>query len=429
MLIDSSAATTSWRYFHQDQVGSIDVVTDQTGSIVERLSYDAFGRRRNTNGTDSATFILAQDSYGYTDQEELDSIGLVNMNGRVYDPTIARFMSSDPTIARPFDLQSHNRYSYVSNRPFVSIDPTGFEWTETANDTSGTTSPEGGEGGGGGYYAVPNFNPDGSLASYSIYATPDSGVPPGGVTSGAIPGATPFGGTSLLGAISALLNSIDTSGSGSSQGGSLAIAAGGPLLTDGQNANSAGVNNSSFPEPTPITDAMVGQDAHNSLAQDALQRGAIDQAGVFYITNGSGLVFPAGTVGVGYVDGASTGSEMAWEFKPNNPLAVALGVNQLNNYLESINGPYYSGSWTAGDSRIINSQSNYVTYGSYGSYTWNMAAPGVPAYTTKISDQYQVVSQGAYAIYLLTQFLGSLVNSLAHPPWGPTPSPIPRPEY
>ncbi len=134
MLIDSTASTTSWRYFHQDQVGSIDVVTDQTGAVVERLSYDAFGRRRNTNGTDSASFIQALDSYGYTDQEEMDNIGLVNMNGRVYDPTIGRFMSADPTISRPFDLQSHNRYAYVSNQPFISIDPTGFKKTDPATN-------------------------------------------------------------------------------------------------------------------------------------------------------------------------------------------------------------------------------------------------------------------------------------------------------
>jgi RHS repeat-associated protein len=190
MLIDSTASTTSWRYFHQDQVGSIDVVTDQTGAVVERLSYDAFGRRRNTNGTDSASFIQALDSYGYTDQEEMDNIGLINMNGRVYDPTIARFMSADPTISRPFDLQSHNRYSYVSNRPFTSIDPTGFV-DNVNSDTQGADTPPT-QGGGGvisstGAYgtatATPIYGSDGTtLVGYGIDASGVSGAPQGGAS-------------------------------------------------------------------------------------------------------------------------------------------------------------------------------------------------------------------------------------------------------
>ena len=47
------------------------------------------------------------------------------MNGRVYDPTLARFMSADPLISRPDDTQSYNRYSYVSNRPMFYADPSG----------------------------------------------------------------------------------------------------------------------------------------------------------------------------------------------------------------------------------------------------------------------------------------------------------------
>ena len=39
---------------------------------------------------------------GYTDHEELDSVGLINMNGRVYDPAIGKFVSADPTISNPF---------------------------------------------------------------------------------------------------------------------------------------------------------------------------------------------------------------------------------------------------------------------------------------------------------------------------------------
>ena len=50
------------------------------------------------------------------------------MNGRIYDPLIGRFMSADPYIQAPDDLQSHNRYAYVMNNPLNLTDPSGFNW-------------------------------------------------------------------------------------------------------------------------------------------------------------------------------------------------------------------------------------------------------------------------------------------------------------
>lgn len=48
------------------------------------------------------------------------------MNGRVYDPAIARFISADPIIQDPEHSQSYNRYTYVWNNPTNLTDPTGF---------------------------------------------------------------------------------------------------------------------------------------------------------------------------------------------------------------------------------------------------------------------------------------------------------------
>ena len=63
---------------------------------------------------------------GFTDQEAIPNLGLVNMNGRVYDPVVGRFLSPDPTIQVASDLQSHNRYSYATNNPLRYTDPTGY---------------------------------------------------------------------------------------------------------------------------------------------------------------------------------------------------------------------------------------------------------------------------------------------------------------
>ena len=56
----------------------------------------------------------------------LDAVGLIHMNGRVYDPTLGRFLSADPTMQFPKNMQNYNRYSYVLNNPLSYTDPSGF---------------------------------------------------------------------------------------------------------------------------------------------------------------------------------------------------------------------------------------------------------------------------------------------------------------
>jgi RHS repeat-associated protein len=65
---------------------------------------------------------------GFTEHEHLDEIGVVHMNGRIYDPLVGRFMSADPFIQAPSMLQSYNRYAYVMNNPLNLTDPSGYSW-------------------------------------------------------------------------------------------------------------------------------------------------------------------------------------------------------------------------------------------------------------------------------------------------------------
>ncbi|MGQ1608090.1 RHS repeat-associated core domain-containing protein [Acinetobacter baumannii] len=121
--------TGPYRYFHSDHLTSIEVITDATGAVVERLSYDPWGKRRNADGTVASTVLKGtKDSHGFTSHEMLDSIGLVHMNGRVYDPQVGRFTSADPTIDGADNLQGYNRYSYVQNNPGTLLDPSGYSW-------------------------------------------------------------------------------------------------------------------------------------------------------------------------------------------------------------------------------------------------------------------------------------------------------------
>jgi hypothetical protein len=51
---------------------------------------------------------------------------LINMNGRVYDSEIARFVSPDPIIQDPYNIISYNRYAYCLNNPLKYTDPSGY---------------------------------------------------------------------------------------------------------------------------------------------------------------------------------------------------------------------------------------------------------------------------------------------------------------
>jgi len=115
------------RYYHRDGLGSIMAITNDAGVPLERLAYEAYGKRRFPNGTADAScsiFGITTDR-GFTGHEHLDELCLIHMNGRVYDPTLGRFMTPDLFIQGPNNLQSYNRYSYVMNNPLGFTDPSG----------------------------------------------------------------------------------------------------------------------------------------------------------------------------------------------------------------------------------------------------------------------------------------------------------------
>jgi RHS repeat-associated protein len=120
----------SMLYFILDHLGSVTVVTDGSGNVLQRLSYDAWGKRRNADGSAlSCAGGLAQPngvSRGFTGQEMIDALCLVNLNARVYDPTLGRFLSADPVVGDATVPQELNRFSYVLNDPLSLTDPSGL---------------------------------------------------------------------------------------------------------------------------------------------------------------------------------------------------------------------------------------------------------------------------------------------------------------
>jgi len=125
---DRKMRPTQLEYFQQDSQGSIVAIADETGAVIERLAYDPWGKRRYANGLqDRADSLVGVNTdRGYTLHEHLDEVGVIHMNGRVYDPLIGRFMSADPFVQSPGNLQSYNRYAYVWNNPLAMTDPSGY---------------------------------------------------------------------------------------------------------------------------------------------------------------------------------------------------------------------------------------------------------------------------------------------------------------
>ncbi|NOQ27297.1 MAG: hypothetical protein GQ564_18200 [Bacteroidales bacterium] len=128
MQTEDNTTGMNFYYVHKDFLGSVRALTNQAGVSIEEYAYDAWGKRVNpiTRQLDTRTsFIINR---GYTGHEHLDMFNLINMNGRVYDPVVSRFISADNNIQAPSFSQSYNRYSYCMNNPLMFSDPTGEEW-------------------------------------------------------------------------------------------------------------------------------------------------------------------------------------------------------------------------------------------------------------------------------------------------------------
>ncbi len=124
----TQGGATSYFYLLRDHLGSVTHVVRSDNTLEAEYSYDAWGRRRSANdwsytldAMDKAVF----DGRGFTGHEHLLWFDLINMNGRLYDPLIARFLSPDNFVQAPDLSQAFNRYSYCLNNPLKYTDPSG----------------------------------------------------------------------------------------------------------------------------------------------------------------------------------------------------------------------------------------------------------------------------------------------------------------
>ncbi len=126
-IMKQIGTTKTMQYVAKDHLGSVMALYDDTRTLIEEFSYDAWGRRRNpTNWTYTSVPTATNTRHGFTGHEHLDKYALINMNGRVYDPVTGRFLSPDPYIQNPYSAQNFDRYSYCWNNPLKYVDPSGY---------------------------------------------------------------------------------------------------------------------------------------------------------------------------------------------------------------------------------------------------------------------------------------------------------------
>ena len=117
-------SSTGAVYYHADGSGSTVALTDETGSVVESMTYDAFGAATIWNASGVAIPTSSyQNRILFTGREWLSDAGIYDYRNRAYSPTLGRFLQTDPIR---FSAGDRNIYRYCGNNPLNGNDPTGL---------------------------------------------------------------------------------------------------------------------------------------------------------------------------------------------------------------------------------------------------------------------------------------------------------------
>jgi RHS repeat-associated protein len=111
------------RYLHQDGLGNVVALTDETGSVLERVRYDAYGQPEHLTAAGAVSGVSPTGNrFLFTGREWFPELGLQDNRHRYYHPGVGRWLSRDPIG----ELGGLNLYGYVGNRPMSSVDPMGL---------------------------------------------------------------------------------------------------------------------------------------------------------------------------------------------------------------------------------------------------------------------------------------------------------------
>jgi RHS repeat-associated protein len=106
-------------FYTRDHLGSVRELTDSTGTVRARYTYDPFGRRTRLIITDLDT------DFGFAGMFFSKESSLNLTRFRAYDPNIGCWLSRDPLNWAELE-ESPNLFAYVENDPLNHIDPFGL---------------------------------------------------------------------------------------------------------------------------------------------------------------------------------------------------------------------------------------------------------------------------------------------------------------
>lgn len=118
VLMGTGGSQVTPYYLFTDHQGSVLNIYDGDGQEVFAATYDPWGKQAVTRN--DIGFYR-----GYCGHEMITEFSLINMNGRIYDPVLGRFISPDNYVQEPENPQNYNRYSYCMNNPVKYTDPSG----------------------------------------------------------------------------------------------------------------------------------------------------------------------------------------------------------------------------------------------------------------------------------------------------------------
>ncbi len=159
------AGALKHHYFHNDDQNTIGLITDDTfnattdNNVQKELS-DVFGQPRLTTGAVDPNWGSGDASKRrYINQEDLTDAHLIDLNARLYDPLLGKFMAPDPVISDQDDSQSWNAYAYSHNKPMSKEDPTGLASCPPGAECVNVTPPKPSEPGNPGAAAFAQSRP------------------------------------------------------------------------------------------------------------------------------------------------------------------------------------------------------------------------------------------------------------------------------
>jgi RHS repeat-associated protein len=112
-------------YYHSNHLGSVNLVTDDHGKVIERRDYKPYGDRFHWAGPHSGPRELP---YTFNGHRFDDTTGLYYFGARHYDSEIGRFITADTQVPDPMNPKTLNRYAFAGGNPINYQDPTGHAW-------------------------------------------------------------------------------------------------------------------------------------------------------------------------------------------------------------------------------------------------------------------------------------------------------------